>query len=37
MTYIPLTPLKLEAKNVLPNVNHMQATERAEKCRFSPW
>jgi len=27
-------PLKLEAKDVLPNINCTQATERAEKCRF---
>jgi len=29
--------LKLEAKDVLPNINHMQAAERAEKCHFCPW
>ena len=28
---------KLEAKHVLPNINHTQAAERAEKCRFCPW
>jgi len=25
---------KLEAKDVLPNINRTQAAERAEKCRF---
>ena len=25
---------KLEAKDVLPNINHTQAAERAKKCRF---
>jgi len=28
---------KLEAKDVLPNRNHTQATEKAEKCHFCPW
>ena len=28
---------KLEAKNVLPNMNHTQAAERAEKSCFCPW
>jgi len=27
----------LEAEDVLPKINHMQATERAEKCCFCPW
>jgi len=27
----------LEAKDVLPNINHVQATEMAEKCDFCPW
>jgi len=26
--------MKLEAKDVLPNINRTQATERDEKCRF---
>jgi len=26
--------MKLEAKDVLPNINRMQAAERAEKCFF---
>jgi len=26
--------MKLEVKDVLRNINHMQAAERAEKCRF---
>jgi len=25
---------KLEAKDVLPNINRMQAAETVEKCRF---
>jgi len=28
---------KLEAKDVLPNINHTQAAELAEKCRFCSW
>jgi len=28
------TEEKLEAKDVLPNMNRTQAAERAEKCRF---
>ena len=28
---------KLEAKDVLPNINRTQAAERAEKFRFRPW
>jgi len=28
---------KLEAKDVLPNINCMQAAEMAEKCRFYLW
>jgi len=27
---------KLEAKEVLPNINHMQAIERVKKCPFDP-
>jgi len=27
---------KLEAKDVLPNINRTQVTERTEKCRFVP-
>jgi len=26
--------VKLEAKDILPDTNHTQAVERAEKCRF---
>jgi len=28
---------KLQAKDVLPNVNRKQAAEWAKKCRFCPW
>jgi len=28
---------KLEAKDVLPNINHTQATERSEHAVFCPW
>jgi len=28
---------KLEAKDVLPNINRTQAAERATKWRFCPW
>jgi len=28
---------KLEAKDVVPNINRTQAAEWAEKCRFCPW
>jgi len=28
---------ELEAKDVLLNINRMQAAERAKKCRFYPW
>jgi len=34
---IPYTSKKLEAKDVLPNISRMQATERAEKCHFCAW
>ena len=30
----PIGRPKLEAKDVLPNINRTQAAERAEKCRF---
>jgi len=29
--------IKLEAKDILPNINRTQAVERAEKCHFYPW
>jgi len=28
---------KLEAKDVLPNINHTQAAERAKNAVFCPW
>jgi len=28
--------IKLEPKDILPNINHTQAAERVEKCRFCP-
>jgi len=34
---VNVTYVKLEAKDVLPNINCTQAAERAEKCRFCPW
>jgi len=33
---LKILPLKLEANDVLPNINRMQAAERAENAIFVP-
>jgi len=34
MSFSHFDELWLEAKDVLPSINHMQAAKRAEKCHF---
>ena len=34
---LPKKTIKIEAKDVLPNINRTKAAERAGKCHFCPW
>jgi len=37
MDFVKTKKTQLKAKDVLPNINHMQANKRAKKCHFCPW